>query len=113
MSPCRGDAYWHGQQIAKVGRRVCLQFARIVSGRAPYCRTELRPFGHVMTIDAFAVPQPLAEEGMELLEKAAGQGHVYAMHTLAHIYDVRKEHEHAMQWWTKAGAYTRSLLSST
>jgi len=57
---------------------------------------------------------------MALLEKAAGQGHVYAMGKLAGIHFVRKECEQAVKWNIKgaeaglpAGAYTRSLLSST
>jgi len=36
-----------------------------------------------------------------LLEKAAGQGHVYAMQTLGSIHDVRKEYEQAVAWFTK------------
>jgi len=39
---------------------------------------------------------------MALLEKAAGQGHAYAMHTMGEILDVRKEHEQALKWFTKA-----------
>jgi TPR repeat protein len=37
-----------------------------------------------------------------LLEKAAGQGHVYAMCTLRGIHHKRKEHEQAMRWATQA-----------
>jgi len=36
-----------------------------------------------------------------LLENAAGQGHAYAMEALGQICSERKEHEHAVQWWTK------------
>jgi TPR repeat protein len=36
-----------------------------------------------------------------LLEKAAGQGHVYAMYVLGEIYEVRKEHGQAVAWLTK------------
>jgi len=36
-----------------------------------------------------------------LLEKAAGQGHAYAMHTLGCIHGVWKEHERKVQWLTK------------
>jgi len=50
---------------------------------------------------------------MALLEKAVRQGHVYAMHAMGVFYEKRKEHDHAMEWYTKAGAYTRSLFSST
>ena len=39
---------------------------------------------------------------MAFLEKAAGQGHAYAMETLGSIYDVRKEYEQAVAWFTKA-----------
>jgi len=35
-----------------------------------------------------------------LLEKAAGQGHVYAMTALGSIYDQRKEYEQAVEWYT-------------
>jgi TPR repeat protein len=42
-----------------------------------------------------------AEEGMALLEKAAGQGHAYAMSTMGCIHNVRKEHEQAVEWFTK------------
>jgi TPR repeat protein len=37
-----------------------------------------------------------------LLEKAAGQGHAYAAHTLGGIHRVREEHEQAAEWYTKA-----------
>ena len=40
---------------------------------------------------------------MALLEKAAGQGHVYAMCALGDIHDTRKEHEQAVAWYTKGG----------
>jgi len=36
-----------------------------------------------------------------LLEKAAGQGHVYAMFALGDIHDGRKEYEQAVAWYTK------------
>jgi TPR repeat protein len=36
------------------------------------------------------------------LEKAAGQGHAYAMNTLGDVHDERKEHERAVEWFTKA-----------
>ena len=51
---------------------------------------------------------------MALLEKAAGQGHAYAMQMLASIHRTRKEHEPALKWDTKgaeAGAYSRPLFS--
>jgi len=38
---------------------------------------------------------------MALLEKAAGQGHAYAMYALGDIHDTRKEHEQAVEWFTK------------
>ena len=38
---------------------------------------------------------------MALLEKAAGQGHVYAMEALRGIHDERKEYEEAVKWATK------------
>jgi len=38
---------------------------------------------------------------MALLEKAAGQGHAYAMHSLGELHDERKEHERAVGWYTK------------
>ena len=42
---------------------------------------------------------------MALLEKAAGQGHAYAMDELGCIHREREEHEQALKWFTKgAGA---------
>ena len=38
---------------------------------------------------------------MALLEKAAGQGHAYAMYALGCIHAVRKEHERAVEWYKK------------
>jgi TPR repeat protein len=45
---------------------------------------------------------PQSDEGMALLEKAAGQGHVHAMFVLGGIHHERKEHEQAVAWKTKA-----------
>ena len=39
---------------------------------------------------------------MALLEKAAGQGHAYAMLVLGETHGDRKEHEKATEWLTKA-----------
>jgi len=38
---------------------------------------------------------------MALLEKAAGQGHVYAMLKLGDIHYMRKEYEQSVKWYTK------------
>jgi len=38
---------------------------------------------------------------MALMEKAAGQGHAYAMFELGSIHNIRKEHERAVEWLTK------------
>jgi TPR repeat protein len=38
---------------------------------------------------------------MALLEKAAGQGHVYAMIRLGSVHRERNEYEQAMKWATK------------
>jgi hypothetical protein len=38
---------------------------------------------------------------MALLEKAAGQGHVYAMSALGSVHYTRKEYEQAVNWATK------------
>ena len=71
--------------------------------------------------------QPWAQEGVAFLEKAARQGHAYAMHALGTVHHERKEYVHAVEWLTEgaeaglpiamfclgAGAYTRPLLSST
>jgi len=48
-----------------------------------------------------------------LLEKAAGQGHAYAMDTLGGIFYRWKEPEQSVGWTKKAGAYTRPHFSST
>jgi len=36
------------------------------------------------------------------LEKAAGQGHAYAMYELGCIHTVRTEYAHAVEWYTKS-----------
>jgi TPR repeat protein len=59
-----------------------------------------------MTIDFILACQPLAEEGTALLEKAAGQGHAYAMYELGISYNAMHEHERAVEWFTK-GAEAR------
>ena len=38
---------------------------------------------------------------MALLEKAAGQGHAYAMDALGCIHNERTEYEQAVAWYTK------------
>jgi len=38
---------------------------------------------------------------MALLEKAAGQGHAYAMYTLGVVHYAWNEHEEAVKWYTK------------
>jgi TPR repeat protein len=71
--------------------------------------------------------QPWTEEGTALLEKAAGQGHVYAMYALRGIHGSRKHYDEAVKWNRKAadaglpiamfnlgaGAYTPSHFRST
>jgi len=42
------------------------------------------------------------QEGMALLEKAAGQGHVHAMSALGDMLFVRKDFTQAVQWLTEA-----------
>ena len=39
---------------------------------------------------------------MALLEKAAGQGHAYAMFTLGAVHFLWNEHEEAVRWYTKS-----------
>ena len=68
-------------------------------GLTPDCDASMR---HLMPQPFFCgYYRPWAEEGMALLEKAAGQGHAYAMHELAGVHHVRNEHEQAMKWYTK------------
>ena len=38
---------------------------------------------------------------MALLQKAAGQGHAYAMRALGAIHNAGNEHEQALKWFTK------------
>jgi TPR repeat protein len=45
---------------------------------------------------------PQSDEGVALPEKAAGQGHVYAMAVLGSIHRVKKEQEESVEWNTKA-----------
>jgi TPR repeat protein len=45
---------------------------------------------------------PKSDEGLALLEKAAGQGHAYAMFALGSIHRERKEYEQDVEWFTKA-----------
>jgi len=40
-------------------------------------------------------------EGTALLERAAGQGHAYAMLALGGVHRERKEYEPAAEWFTK------------
>jgi len=47
------------------------------------------------------VCKPSAEEAKALLEKAAGQGHVYAAEVLHDIHVAREEYEQAVKWATK------------
>jgi hypothetical protein len=44
----------------------------------------------------------MADEGMALLDKAAGQGHAYATYALGCVHKQRKEYEQAMGWMRKA-----------
>ena len=50
---------------------------------------------------------------MELIEKAAGQGHAYAMAALGDIHRMRGEQEQELQWITKAGGVSRTSTQST
>ena len=45
--------------------------------------------------------RPWAEEGTTLLEKAAGQGHAYAMQAMGDIHRARNEHDQVVEWLTK------------
>ena len=61
---------------------------------------------HLLLTKCFACGcWPWAEEGTALLEKAARQGHAYAMHKLGIIHLAQKEHAQAVGWYTK-GAET-------
>ena len=55
------------------------------------------PYHHIICLRV----QPWAEEGMALKEKAAGQGHAYAMNALGGVHHERKEHSQALGWFTK------------
>jgi len=48
---------------------------------------------------------------MALLEKAAGQGHAYAMQKLGRIHHVREEHQQAIEWSTKGAEAGRCRLT--
>jgi TPR repeat protein len=87
-----------------LGPQMVKQRAAAGDREAQYC------LGYVLVGEAVGVGEPLgaggrspdSDEGMGLLEKAAGQGHAYAMYALGGIHDVRKEHEQAVAWFTKA-----------
>jgi len=84
------------QKQADVGLELCTD---TFPGAHP---TEMRRYGHLRTTNRCVCGcQPWAEEGMALLEKAARQGHAYAMCELGCIHLKRKEHERAAEWWTK------------
>jgi len=57
--------------------------------------------------------QHYAEEGVALLEKAAGQGHVYAMYMLGGHHGTRNEFEQAVKWATKGAeaGFPKAMLS--
>jgi len=69
----------------------------------PVARTTAltRRCGHLMIERCICGCQPCAQEGMALMEKAAGQGHAYAMSELACVHKIRNEHERAVEWYTK------------
>ena len=70
-------------------------------------RTEARRCGHGRTTTIFTCGcQPEAEEGIALLEQAAGQGHAYAMHALGWLHLKRKDFILTVEWFTK-GAEAR------
>ena len=48
-----------------------------------------------------------------LLDKAAGQGHAYAMNALGGIHLARKPPEHALEWFTKGAEAGLPRASST
>ena len=50
---------------------------------------------------------------MAILEKAAGQGHAYAMTRLGGIHKDGKEHERAVEWYTKGAEAGLPQASST
>jgi len=52
--------------------------------------------------DLLFAGEPWAEEGIALLEKAAGQGHACAMDALHDIFLNRHEYVQAVGWMTKA-----------
>jgi len=79
--------------IAEVGSKLSTEVFRVGHW------TEARRSSPLTKIYSFA--GPWAEEGVALLEKAAGQGHVYAMHWLADTHRAREEYEQAVEWFTK------------
>jgi hypothetical protein len=86
----------HERQIAHGGCRAGTFHPR-VSRRSPNRGTSLRSPDQTSICEC----QPCAEEGVALLEKAAGQGHAYAMEMLESIYHDWKEYEQALKWATK------------
>jgi len=64
-------------------------------------QTPTRRCGQLLTKSLDCRCRPWVEEGTALLEKAAGQGHAYAMYTLGNIHALRNEDEEAVEWYTK------------
>ena len=56
----------------------------------------------LLSTKRFVCGEPWAEEGIALLEKAAGQGHACAMDALHDIFLNRHEYVQAVGWMTKA-----------
>ena len=88
--------------MADVGFALALQRFQVSHQTAtrPCCHLKDH-FFHYFFIILFA-GEPWAEEGVALMEQAAGQGHAYAMYALGDLYRERKEHERAVEWYTNA-----------
>ena len=99
---------------ADVGLTLCT--AHPVAHHEATYDASMRPPTSSTTKASICGCRPRAEEGLALLEKAAGQGHAYAMVTLGSIHHTRKDHGQVMRWTTRAaeaGGYTRPRFGST
>ena len=95
---------------AQVGLAVCIHASQFPVAH----KTETRSCGFMKlpSVMIYLWVRPWAGEGVALLEKAAAQGHAYAMDRLGIIHLEREMYERAVEWFTKAAKVERCMLNS-